>query len=149
MNELNTAFIGLLSASLVVILKGLFDYIMDRRRRKDKLEDDKTGKDEEILAAIGEIKKELASIKYDIQTVREEGEEGRIVECRIRILRFSDEILHGAIHSKDHFDQILIDIGKYEKYCDGHPRFENGITKSSISMIKDTYTDRLKKNDFL
>lgn len=149
MNELNTAFIGLLSASLVVILKGLFDYIMDRRRRKDKLEDDKTGKDEEILAAIGEIKKELASIKYDIQTVREEGEEGRIVECRIRILRFSDEILHGAIHSKDHFDQILIDIGKYEKYCGDHPRFENGITKSSISMIKDTYTDRLKKNDFL
>lgn len=149
MNELNTAFIGLLSASLVVILKGLFDYIMDRRRRKDKLEDDKTGKDEEILAAIGEIKKELASIKYDIQTVREEGEEGRIVECRIRILRFSDEILHGAIHSKDHFDQILIDIGKYEKYCSDHPRFENGITKSSISMIKDTYTDRLKKNDFL
>lgn len=149
MNELSTAFIGLLSASLVVILKGIFDYIMDRRRRKDKLEDDKTGKDEEILAAIGEIKKELASIKNDIQTVREEGEEGRIVECRIRILRFSDEILHGAIHSKDHFDQIMIDIGKYETYCSSHKCFENGITKSSIALVKDTYTDRLKKNDFL
>ena len=149
MNELSTAFIGLLSASLVVILKGAFDYVMDRRRRKDKLEDDKTSKDAEILAAIGDIKKELASIKDDIQTVREEGEEGRIVECRIRILRFSDEILHGKIHSKDHFDQIMIDIGKYEKYCENHKSFENGITKSSVTLVKDTYADRLKKNDFL
>lgn len=149
MNEVSTAIIGLLSASLVVVLKGAFDYIMDRRRRKDKLEDDETGKDAEILAAIRDIKRELTAIKDDIQAVRDESEEGRIVESRIRILRFSDEILHGQVHSKDHFDQIMGDITKYEKYCEKHKNFENGITKSSIALVSETYTDRLKKNDFL
>ena len=28
----------------------------------------------------------------------------QIIQCRIRILRFADEILHNVKHSKDHFD---------------------------------------------
>lgn len=44
-----------------------------------------------------------------------------MVQARIRILRFSDELRHNVNNidyfSKDHFDQVMIDIDIYEAYC--------------------------------
>ena len=146
---MNEAIIGLVSAVSVVLLKGIVDYILDRRKRKDKLEDDQSDKDDEILKAIREVKDELRDVRGEVREVRAEAEAGRITECRIRILRFADEISHEVRHSKDHFDQTMDDITKYEKYCEDHPKFPNGITKSSIELIKETFKERMRKNDFL
>ena len=153
---MNEAMIGLVSALSVVILKGLLDLLIDRLRRKDKLEDDKTGKDSEILAEIRGLKedlqvvrKEISDVRGEVKEVREEAEEGRITECRVRILRFADDITHGIRHTKDHFDQVMDDSTKYEIYCRNHPEFPNGLTKASVELIKETYSERLKKNDFL
>ena len=77
-------------------------------------------------------------------------EESKVISARVRILRFGDEILHHTKHTKEHFEQLLIDIDVYEQYCKSHPNFYNNITKSNISLIKDTYNNCLKgENQFL
>lgn len=70
------------------------------------------------------------------------------IECRVRILSFGDEVLHGKRHSKDSFDQVLTDITTYELYCDAHKDFHNNITVLTSQRIKALYEERLSKNDF-
>lgn len=57
-------------------------------------------------------------------------------ECRIRIIRFSDEILHHVEHSKENFDQVLDDISFYTNYCQTHPEFKNGKAVFAIQNIQ-------------
>lgn len=52
-------------------------------------------------------------------------DEGMALTWRYRILRFDDEVLHDDKHTKEHFDQILEDITKYERFCKDNPDFEN------------------------
>jgi hypothetical protein len=154
------AIIGLISAFGVVIIKGIIDYVMGRRKRKDKLEDDKTGEDNEVLKAIKDLKSDVEGVKRDVANVKAEVEKTRkevkgdileesVVQSRVRILRFADEMTYGQKHSKDHFDQTLDDITKYENYCSDHPNFKNDITKTSIELIRDAFKERMKKHDFL
>jgi hypothetical protein len=81
--------------------------------------------------------------------MRNEEAERNAVECRTRILRFGDEILHEMEHSKEHFDQILRDITSYEHYCNSHPNFPNNNTVITTQIIKDTYRKRWDEHDFL
>lgn len=154
------AIIGLISACAVVIIKGIIDYIMDRRKRKDQLEDNATEEESEVLKAIKDLKADVEGIKEDVANVKAEVEKTRtevkddileesVVQSRVRILRFADEMACGQKHSKDHFDQTLEDITKYETYCGSHPDFKNDITKTSIELIRDAFKERMKKHDFL
>lgn len=70
-------------------------------------------------------------------------------QCRMRILRFNDEILQGKLHTKEHFDEILDDITEYERYCDTHPNYINNKAVLAIHNIKHVYQDCLAKNSFL
>lgn len=92
---------------------------------------------------------QVKAMKTEIETIRDENREIHAKDCRVRILRFSDEIYLGQPHSQEHFKQILGDITHYEKYCDAHPEFENQIAVAAIAQIKDSYNDRLRKHDFL
>ena len=58
---------------------------------------------------------EKLNIKID-KLDNEMGERGTI-ECRVRILKFMDEILEGWEHSKDSYNQVMQDITNYERYC--------------------------------
>ena len=75
------------------------------------------------------------------------GERGAI-SCRVRILKFMDEILEGWSHSRDSYTQVLQDITNYTKYCDKHPLFLNHQTEATIEYIKNDYQEHLEKNDF-
>lgn len=174
---MSEAIIGLVSAVAVVVVKGLFDYIMDRQKRKDTITDRKeanTKKEAEdekkdILEAISKVagsietvRIELAAVKQDVAGVKtdiracqdkvelvdQKAEEGRIIESRVRILRFSDEIFHKQDHSKEHFEQILGDIEAYEEYCLAHPTFSNNITKCSVEIITEKYKELVKEHKF-
>lgn len=68
---------------------------------------------------------------------------------RLRILRFSDEISEGQLHSEEHFDNILEDIDLYEAYCREHPEYPNTKCLMAIENVKNSYRKRLQKNDFL
>lgn len=65
--------------------------------------------------------------------------ENEATTSRYRILRFSDEILHGAKHSKEHFDQVLDDITTYKRYCEEHTEYQNNKAELAIENIKATY----------
>lgn len=92
---------------------------------------------------------EIKTMKSEIDTIRDENREVHAKDCRVRILRFADEIYLEQPHSQEHFKQILGDITHYERYCESHPEFENQIAVSAIEQIKESYNKRLRKHDFL
>ena len=91
-------------------------------------------------------KVEVLSLK--IEKVAESVEETRAIAARVRILSFGDELLEGRLHSKDTYDQTLLDIDNYEKYCKSHENFKNNVTEETVALIKERYRIRLRKNDF-
>lgn len=102
-----------------------------------------------MLSKMETLERDMKTVKKEVATIRDENRETHAKDCRVRILRFSDEIYLGQPHSQEHFKQILGDITHYEKYCDAHPEFENQIAVAAIAQIKESYNDRLRKHDFL
>lgn len=76
-------------------------------------------------------------------------DQGMAYTWRYRILRFDDEIRHGEKHSKEHFDQIIEDIDKYEDYCRDHPEFPNSKAVFAIRNIKNVYQKCTDEGTFL
>lgn len=97
----------------------------------------------------GEVLEKFDQLKEDVTEIKTQQEEHSAKDSRMRILRFGDEMLHGENHSKDHFDQILDDVNRYELYCETHPLFINNMTRLTISRIKAEYKERLFNNTFL
>ena len=97
----------------------------------------------------GEVIEKVNSLSEDVKALKEEDAEQWASLSRSHILRFGDEILHGVPHSKEHFDQILLDISNYETYCDDHPKYKNNIANATIKQIKSTYQKCLDDNKFL
>lgn len=97
----------------------------------------------------GEVLDRVDKLERDLNALRSAAEEREAVSCRARILHFGDETLHGTLHTREHFDQILRDLDSYERYCDEHPDFENNVTVLTSSRIKDIYKKCLENNDFL
>ena len=101
-----------------------------------------------LLAKMEAFEADMKGVKAEVETIRDENREIHAKDCRVRILRFADEIYLGQSHSHEHFKQILGDITHYEKYCDAHPEFEK-IAVAAIEQIKESYNTRLRKHDFL
>lgn len=96
-----------------------------------------------------EVLSEVNTMKAQVSSIEEELAEQRAIGCRVRILRFGDELLHDVRHTKEHFDQTLTDITFYENYCDTHPDFENDMTVITTQHIKAVYSECLKSHSFL
>ena len=96
-----------------------------------------------------DILHKLEKVEKDVAEVKKEVGESSAVTSRYRILRFDDEILHDIKHSKEHFDQILLDIDVYEKFCDEHPYFKNNLAVMAIKHIKTVYEKCSRENSFL
>ena len=136
MNEVLQAILS--SVVIVALITQGAMLIKDRLNRKDTVKDKK----DEILKAIKDLE-----TKLDGHIAKDD--ERNAVQCRIRILRFADEMYHGILHSKEHFEQILEDIRIYDEYCEGHKGFRNEITASSEELIKAQYDECMKKHSFL
>ena len=85
-----------------------------------------------------------------IDAVEAKTDEYYAVSCRVRILRFEDELQEGRRHSKDSWDQVMSDVDYYEKYTSPgeHPEFKNSQTAATIEHIQHGYRERLEKRDF-
>ena len=90
----------------------------------------------------------MDSLSVEIKEVARSVDETRAIAARVRILRFGDELLEGRTHSKDTFDQTLLDIDNYERYCKEHAEFKNHVTESTSAFIQEQYQERLRKHDF-
>lgn len=108
-------------------LWGFLQFLLERKDKKNDCS-------KKILEAIQKINN-----KIDQRTA---------VGCRIRILKFMDEIIEGWEHSKDSYNQIMQDITHYHQYCEEHPQFLNHQTDATIERIKKDYEQRLTTNDF-
>ena len=100
-------------------------------------------------AVNGEFITEVIRLRDEVQSIRTEMTEQSIISCRVRILRFGDEILHGNRHTHDHFKQTLADIDMYENYCNTHPNFKNSITTLTVTRIREVYQKCQRENDFI
>ena len=97
----------------------------------------------------GEVIVMVGQLKNDLQSLQNACDEREAIACRIRILRFGEEIMRNIRHTKEHFNQILTDIKYYEDYCEAHPGFRNNIAAATIEMIKSVYQKCLRENSFL
>lgn len=108
-------------------LWGFFQFLLERKDKKNDCS-------KKILEAIQKIDNKL-----DQRTA---------ISCRIRILKFMDEIIEGWEHSKDSYNQVMQDITHYHQYCEEHPQFLNHQTDATIERLKKDYEQRLATNDF-
>lgn len=103
----------------------------------------------EVFDQMAELKDKIDAVDARVDNLAEKEDRKSATLCRARILRFGDEILHGVAHSKEHYDQILLDITDYSQYCDAHPEFVNHVTKHAEQEIEDAYQRLLETNGFL
>ena len=96
-----------------------------------------------------EIEKSIKQIGARLDAMDAKADEREAINSRIRILRFGDDIRQGMLHSKDSFDQTLLDVDVYDDYCANHPEFLNNRTATTVEYIKRVYAERLEKNDFI
>lgn len=90
----------------------------------------------------------IQKLDEKIDKLDDELSEKGAIACRVRILKFMDEILEGWNHSFDSYTQVMQDITNYINYCDLHPRFKNHQTEATIEYIKNDYQEHLEKNNF-
>lgn len=109
---------------------------------------------------LGELIKASERTQQDIKLLREHVDdthqnlkayiaEQQILECRVRILKASDEIRRELKHSEEFYDQINDDISNYNKYCLSHPEFQNNKATHAIANINRAYAQCIKDNSFL
>lgn len=96
-----------------------------------------------------DIIKKVDNLELIVGNLQTSCDERAMTDCRTRILHFNDEILHKKRHTKEHFDQILIDISNYETYCNKHKDYRNNIAHLAIKHIKDTYDKCIDEDTFL
>lgn len=103
----------------------------------------------EVMEQVKGLNKKIERMEVNLNDARAADERRDIEQRRVRILRFGEELLRNIRHTKEHFDQILIDITAYEKYCSEHPEFENDVTTETIGHIKNVYHQCWEEHSFL
>lgn len=121
----------------VIGSNALWGFIQFLLQRKDNKEDCS----KKILDMIQKLDEKIDKLDGELS------ERGAIA-CRVRILKFMDEILEGWNHSFDSYTQVMQDITNYLRYCDENPLFKNHQTEATIEYIKNDYQEHLEKNDF-
>ena len=129
----------LIIAVVVAVIgsNALWGFIQFLVQRKDDRED-----------CSKKIMKMIEGLAEKIDKLDGELSERSAISCRVRILKFMDEILEGWNHSRDSYVQCLQDITNYIKYCNENPSFKNHQTEATIEYIKNDYQEHLEKNDF-
>ena len=97
----------------------------------------------------GDVLDKLKTLSQDVADNKADDDDKWASLSRSHILAFGDEIRLGINHSKERFDQILLDIENYEKYCEDHPKYRNDKAPMTIDLIKRTYRKCLEENKFL
>ena len=97
----------------------------------------------------GELLSKMKELSDELDDHKKKSEERHATLCRSHILRFGDEILHGVLHSYEHYQQILLDIDSYEEYCERHPGYKNNVANETIKHIKKRYQTHLEEDSFL
>lgn len=101
-----------------------------------------------LKAQIKELSDKVNSISDSLEGHKKQQEVDDIKNCRVRFIRFDDEIRRGVKQGQEHWEDIMNDVDKYKKYCLDHPEFPNSKADKAIAHLTDTY-NRLTLGDFL
>lgn len=97
----------------------------------------------------GGLRQSIEAIRKELDKMKTSEDEREARNARRRILRFNDELLRNIDHSKEYFDDILLDIDTYEDYCEQHHGFQNGKAVMAIDNIRRCYRLCTEQNKFL
>ena len=101
-----------------------------------------------IFQKIDSKRNGVTKISEQLSNLSDKVDENAAVLARTHILRFSDELQNGIVHSQEYFRQQMDDCDTYDKYCDKHPEFKNSYTILAEQHIKTTYQHLLEKGEF-
>lgn len=103
-----------------------------------------------VMDELKGIKEDLANVHAELDNVKEREEEREANQTRYRLLRFDDELRQGIDHSEEHFNQTLMDVDNYKKYCDTHKDgYINSKADSAMENIRVMYDYVKKHNKFI
>ena len=103
----------------------------------------------EVIDKVNKLENDVSALR-EVGDSRDEKEDERHARTLRRdILRFGDEIRHIPKHSKERFDDILLEITEYEAYCDSNPDFKNRMTTSTVKLIASVYEKCLEDDSLL
>lgn len=103
----------------------------------------------DLLLEVREQKKNLESLSSKIGGIEDRISETDAKAARYRIIRFDDEVRHQVLHTKEHYDQIIIDIDTYESFCKDNEWFVNNQAHWAIANIRKRYEEHNVDNSFL
>lgn len=88
-------------------------------------------------------------VEKKVDDLTDSFEQYKATLARTHILRFSDDLHNDLYHSQDYFKQTINDIDTYDRYCEKHPEFANGLTKMASEYIREEYKKQYlePKND--
>lgn len=118
----------IISTASILVGGGILAFIQFLISRHDNRKD----KSAEIVDAIHKVDKKVDGLECAL-------EEREAILARTHILRFRDELYNDLKHTSEYFEQTLDDIQTYERYCEAHPKFENGRTKAASQFIREEY----------
>ena len=98
---------------------------------------------------ISDLADKMNNVEEKITDVKKEVTASDAKVARYRILRFEDEVRHGTLHTKEHYDQIIDDINTYEAFSKDNKWFRNNQAYWAIDTIKQKYAEHNKDNSFL
>lgn len=123
----------------IAALTSLLGLILNRRW---SVKDKRAEHDDECKATLKRIEDKLdAHIQADA--------EDSMRQARAQFLIFADELSRGVPHSREHFEAVIEMVDNYDRFCKEHPDFPNSKARAAEKLIKDSYQNRLTKNDWL
>lgn len=103
----------------------------------------------EVLNEIADIKKEQRETQDKLEKHIQDDDERDASMHRQRILRFNIELMRGEDFTLECFNDMLLDIDEYERFCETHPGYKNNRAVMAIANIKRVYQDHEENGGFL
>ena len=116
-------------------LWGFIQFLLQRRDNKEDCS-------KKIIEMIQKLDEKIDKLDGELS-------ERSAISCRVRILKFMDEILEGWEHSYDSYVQVMQDITNYLNYCRKHPEFKNNACVLAIEHIRRVYSHLQDNNGFI
>lgn len=129
MKNITIADVGMFVTFLVALISGI---AFLKKNLKDWIQS-------AVKDDFGSLNKRMNTLQGSIETIQEDRLRDKADDARRQILIFNDELLRGVKHSKEHFDQVLLDVNDYERYCKRHDDYSNARCVLAIAEIKRCY----------
>lgn len=99
-----------------------------------------------LFTALKDKNGKLAKIEQKLDEHIRVDDERNAVQCRIRIVRFAEEIRERTPH-QERYQQIFEDCRIYNSYCEEHPNFKNEVTVESEKLIREDFHKHFEAGD--